>query len=175
MVRFYLEAKYIAYSVIFHAYKAAPGQKTSNTVTFLVSFCDYKKKKKLTNDDKDCPELWIHPCPSVILANNPFSSPFPTLSKVSPVTSIAETTLQPHEPFLPTFYWSTPYQAHTYSMLAWFPCLSSPDHWVKDPLQRLGWSPSKHNVALRKDWLRELYFTHKASRDTGKPGQRGQS
>lgn len=46
MVRFYLEAKYIAYSVIFHIYKAVPGQKTSNTVTlFLVSFCDYKKKK----------------------------------------------------------------------------------------------------------------------------------
>lgn len=42
-------------------------------------------------------------------------------------------------------------------------------------MQRLGLSPSEHNVALRKDWLRELYFTHKASQDTGKPGQKGPS
>lgn len=30
-------------------------------------------------------------------------------------------------------------------------------------------------MALGKDRLRELYFTHKASQDTGKPGQRGPS
>lgn len=63
---------HIAYSVICHTYKTAPGQKTSNTVTlFLVSFCDYKKKKNLTNDDKDCPELWTHLAQASYLLTTP--------------------------------------------------------------------------------------------------------